>query len=71
MAFSPLGNGLLTTNYNANTTFDPRSDYRAAMPQFRKESYDKNRELFSYIHLLAGEHHATPSQISLAWMLGK
>lgn len=71
MAFSPLANGLLTTNYDATSKFDPHTDYRAAMPQFRKESFDKNRELFRYILHLADEHHATPSQISLAWMLCK
>lgn len=71
VAFSPLANGLLTANYDPSSKFDPKSDYRAAMPQFRKESFEKNRELFDYIKLLADEHHATPSQISLAWMLGK
>lgn len=71
VAFSPLANGLLTTNYDASSLFDPRSDYRAAMPQFRKESYDKNKDLLDFITHLADEHHATPSQISLAWMLCK
>lgn len=71
VAFSPLANGLLTTNFNAESKFDPHSDYRAAMPQFSKDSYDKNRFLLEYIRQLAEDHHATPSQISLAWMLGK
>lgn len=71
VAFSPLANGLLTTNFNAESKFDPHSDYRAAMPQFQKESFEKNRELFEFIHRLADEKNATPSQISLAWMLCK
>ena len=71
VAFSPLANGLLTANYNASSKFDPKSDYRAAMPQFSKESFEQNRELFDFILHLADLHHATPSQISLAWMLGK
>lgn len=71
VAFSPLANGLLTNNFNAESKFDPHSDYRAAMPQFSKDSYDKNRFLLEYIRQLAEDHHATPSQISLAWMLGK
>lgn len=71
VAFSPLANGLLTANYDASSTFDPHSDYRTAMPQFKKESFEKNRELMDYITQLADEHHATPSQISLAWMLCK
>lgn len=71
VAFSPLANGLLTTNYDSHSTFDPHSDYRASMPQFQKESFAKNQELFSYILHLADEHHSTPSQVSLAWMLCK
>lgn len=71
VAFSPLANGLLSDSFKPTTTFDPKSDYRAAMPQFRKESFEENRELLTYIHRLAEEHKATPSQISLAWMLCK
>lgn len=71
VAFSPLANGLLSTNYDKTSTFAPRSDYRAAMPQFKKESFAKNQELLDYVLRLADEHHATPSQISLAWMLCK
>ena len=71
VAFSPLANGLLTGQYQANSKFDASSDYRASMPQFQKESFDKNRELMQYIKKLAAEHKATASQISLAWMLCK
>ena len=71
VAFSPLANGLLTACYNAQSTFDVKTDYRAAMPQFQKESFEKNRPLFDLINGLAEEHHATPSQVSLAWMLSK
>lgn len=71
VAFSPLANGLLTAKFDATAKFDPHSDYRAAMPQFQKESYSRNSELIDYIRHLAAGHHATPSQISLAWMLCK
>ena len=71
VAFSPLANGLLTNSYTADSTFDPVTDYRASMPQFRKESFERNRLLFTLIDNLAEEHHATPSQIALAWMMSK
>ncbi|MBD5356810.1 MAG: aldo/keto reductase [Bacteroides sp.] len=71
VAFSPLANGLLSGSYDANIKFDPKTDYRAAMPQFQKESYEKNYQLLKLIETLADEKHATPSQISLAWMLNK
>lgn len=71
VAFSPLANGLLTDCYTADTVFDSETDYRASMPQFRRESFEQNRSLFALIGNLAEEHHATPSQISLAWMMNK
>lgn len=71
VAFSPLANGLLTDCFTADTTFDPATDYRASMPQFRPESFEQNRPLFALIGSLAEEHHATPSQIALAWMMNK
>ncbi len=71
VAFSPLVNGLLTDCYTADTTFDVTTDYRASMPQFRPESFERNRSLFALVRGLAEEHHATPSQIALAWMMNK
>ncbi len=71
VAFSPLANGVLTTCYTADSRFDAATDYRASMPQFRKESFELNRKLFALLDRLAEDHHATPSQIALAWMLCK
>ena len=71
VAFSPLANGLLTNQYTATSTFDAKTDYRASMPQFKAESFAKNEQLLSLLQLLAEVHHATPSQISLAWMINK
>ena len=71
VAYSPLANGLLTNCYAADTKFDPATDFRASMPQYRPESFEKNRTLFSLLEQLADEHHATASQVSLAWMMNK
>ena len=71
VAYSPLANGLLTNCYAADTKFDPATDFRASMPQYRSESFEKNRTLFSLLEQLADEHHATASQVSLAWMMNK
>ncbi len=71
IAFSPLANGLLSDFYTADSKFNPKNDYRAAMPQFSRESFEENEMLFELIRRLADEKHATPSQISLAWMLCK
>lgn len=71
MAFSPLANGLLSEQYQAGCAFDKASDYRAGMPQFKKESFEANKELFALVDGLADKYRATPAQISLAWMLCK
>ena len=71
VAFSPLANGLLTRCYTGNDRFDVATDYRASMPQFQKESFEQNKALFSLVDDLAEQKHATPAQISLAWMMCK
>ena len=71
VAFSPMANGLLTARYGKDDKFDPKLDYRSAMPQFTLEATDQNRELLQTLRNLAEEKHATPAQISLAWMLCK
>ena len=71
MAFSPLANGLLSRYYTENDRFDAVNDYRASMPQFQKESFGQNKTLFALLDKLAEQKHATPAQISLAWMLCK
>ena len=71
VAFSPLANGLLTDCYNEESKFDAEYDYRAVMPQYQKDSFAKNKYLFEMLDQLAEMHHATPAQISLAWMMCK
>ncbi len=73
VAFSPMANGLLTCAYGRSAAegFDAATDYRASMPQFKQEAYEKNDALFEFLHRIAAEHGVTTGQISLAWMLGK
>lgn len=71
VAFSPMANGLLTGCYNAQSEFDRKTDFRASMPQYSKESFEKNQALFDLINHLAAQYDATPAQISLAWMINK
>ena len=71
VAFSPLANGLLTAKYDKDSKFDKATDYRSSMPQFTAEAFDKNKELIRCLREKADQKHATPAQISLAWMLAK
>ena len=71
VAFSPMANGFLTGAYGREARFDPKLDYRSAMPQFTPEAVDKNQGLLDLLRRYGREKGATPAQISLAWMLGK
>ena len=71
VAFSPMANGLLTGRYGKGQHFDPRTDYRAAMPQFTDAAVEQNAALLSLLNDMAAQKKATPAQISMAWMLCK
>ena len=70
VAFSPLANGILIGAYTAGSKF-AQGDFRNDMPQYQPDAEENNRRLLDQIQRLAEEKGATPSQISLAWMLGK
>jgi len=71
VAFSPMANGFLTGKYTPNTQFEGSQDYRANMPQYTQEGYQKAQGLLELLTGLAEEKHATMGQLSLAWMLCK
>ena len=68
VAFSPLANGVLSTHFD---TEHAKGDYRHGMPQFTPEGLAANHALQELLLRLAAEQHATPAQISLAWMLAR
>lgn len=71
VAFSPLANGFLSGRYGKGTQFDGVLDYRSAMPQFTDKGVEQNSALLSLLNKIASNKNATPSQISLAWMMCK
>ncbi|MDY3989368.1 MAG: aldo/keto reductase [Massilioclostridium sp.] len=71
VSFSPMANGFLTGQYGKGEHFDPKTDYRAAMPQFMDEAVEQNTALLKLLRNMAAEKNATSAQISMAWMLCK
>lgn len=71
VAFSPMANGFLTGKYTPATKFEGSQDYRAAMPQYTEEGYEKAKELLNMLTNMAEEKKATMGQLSLAWMINK
>ncbi len=53
VAFSPMANGFLTGAYGKESRFDPKLDYRSAMPQFTPQAMDQNQELLALLRELA------------------
>lgn len=71
VAYSPIANGFLSGKVQTADHYDSATDFRSFMPQYQKEQMEKSRELLEMIEALAKEKSATPTQISLAWMLCK
>ena len=71
VAFSPMANGFLTGKYTPDTKFEGKQDYRAGMPQYTEEGYEKAKALLAFLTELAAKKNATMGQLSLAWMIHK
>jgi len=70
VCFSPLGAGFLTGKINATTQFD-KTDFRNVVPRFTPEARKENLALVDLLRKVAERKHATPAQISLAWLLAQ
>jgi aryl-alcohol dehydrogenase-like predicted oxidoreductase len=68
--FSPLGKGFLTGKLDEQTTFD-KSDFRNVVPRFTPENRKANQAVVDLLRGIAGQKHATPAQIALAWLLAR
>jgi aryl-alcohol dehydrogenase-like predicted oxidoreductase len=67
MAYSPLGQGLLSGRYNA--TNRPTSGIRATSAMFLPENLDAAAPLLNLLRDLGSTHDASPAQIALAWLV--
>jgi aryl-alcohol dehydrogenase-like predicted oxidoreductase len=70
VAYSPLGRGLLTGQFQAPGDI-PEGDRRREHPRFREENFYHNLELVRRITEIAKEKGCTPAQLVLAWLLAR
>jgi aryl-alcohol dehydrogenase-like predicted oxidoreductase len=68
VAYSPLGRGFLTGQFNHFEDF-PADDYRRMSPRFQGENFQKNLDLVHRVEEIAKEKNCTPAQLALAWVL--
>ena len=65
IAYSPLGQGLLSGRYDADHR--PRGAVRAGNPLFLPENLARAAPLVDTLRDVARHHGVTPSQVALAW----
>lgn len=70
VAYSPLGRGLLTGEIRSFDDLEP-GDYRRNSPRFQGENFQKNLNLVEKVREIAAEKGCTPSQLALAWVMGR
>jgi aryl-alcohol dehydrogenase-like predicted oxidoreductase len=69
--WSPLGQGFLTGEVSATTTFDSATDLRATFPRFTPEARKANQAVVELLRAIAIRKNGTPAQIALAWLLAQ
>ena len=67
IAFSPLGQGLLSGRYDE--TNRPENRVRASSSRFSMDSMERAKPLIAVLREVAEAHSATPAQVALAWVI--
>jgi aryl-alcohol dehydrogenase-like predicted oxidoreductase len=67
LAYSPLGRGLLTGKFKAESHFE---DLRARDPEFAGRRFIRHLELVERLRAIARRYEKTVAQLALNWVLG-
>jgi aryl-alcohol dehydrogenase-like predicted oxidoreductase len=70
VAYSPLGRGFLTGQFQTADDLEP-GDYRRYSPRFQGENFSKNLALVERVREMAEAKSVTPAQLALAWVLAQ
>jgi aryl-alcohol dehydrogenase-like predicted oxidoreductase len=70
VAYGALGRGLLTGTIAKSTALD-KDDIRLQMPRFQGANMEQNLVLVARLEALAAQERCTPSQLAIAWVLGR
>ena len=68
--FCPLGRGFLTGSVRRAEKYTAK-DHRQFDPRFHGENFEANRKAVEIVWTVAEAVGAKPSQVALAWLLGK
>ena len=70
VAYSPLGRGMLSGSTAATTRLS-LFDYRRMLPRWQSDNLAANLRAVETVADAARQHHATPAQVALAWLLAQ
>lgn len=70
VAYAPVGRGFLAGAVTEKTAFGPK-DSRLEMPRFQRDALSQNILALNAFKAYASSMKATPSQLALAWLLGR
>lgn len=70
VAYSPLGRGMLTGQYQSIDDFD-ENDFRRSIPRFSKDNFSRNLRLVDTLKAVADKKGCTSGQLSLAWLMNQ
>lgn len=68
--FSPLGKGMLTGRFTADTTF-AKDDFRSVIPRFGAGNIGTNMAVVDLVRRWAKKKDTTPARLALAWLLAQ
>ena len=69
VAYSPLGRGMLSGRFREESVGE--GDFRSFTPRFQGDAFTANVALVDEIEAVASAKSCTPSQVALAWVLGR
>lgn len=67
IAYSPLGQGLLSGRYQS----EPPANFRRMRSDFSADSRRQREPLITALREIGARHSATPAQVALAWLLSR
>ena len=68
--FSPLGKGMLTGRFTAETRF-AAGDFRSSIPRFSPDNLAHNQQIVQLVDEMARSRGTTRARIALAWLLAQ
>jgi aryl-alcohol dehydrogenase-like predicted oxidoreductase len=71
VAYSPMGNGVLTGSLRTLEDFTKQGDLRAALPWLKEDNLEKNVAVVDKLSEIAKAKGVTTAQLALAWLLAQ